>query len=112
RNETRRLLWTLAHSHGTLLSLMNIALALTLPYFPSASRLTIISWTMVLAQWILPLGFFLGGAWPKGGDPSLWIVLVPLGGFFLLVSTLLIVYNLRARLARTHTGATPSQSPP
>jgi hypothetical protein len=28
-NETRRLMWTLAHAHGTLLGLVNIAFAMT-----------------------------------------------------------------------------------
>ena len=30
-NETRRLLWTLSHAHGTLLALVHVAFALSLP---------------------------------------------------------------------------------
>src|SRR4029078_9171068 len=30
-NETRRLMWTLGHAHGTLLALINLAFAATLP---------------------------------------------------------------------------------
>src|SRR5262245_7865048 len=36
-NETRRLLWTLAHAHGTLLALINIGFALTVRLFDERS---------------------------------------------------------------------------
>ena len=98
RNETRRLLWTLAHSHGTLLSLLNVAFAFTLPSL-SPNSLRWISRCLVIAQWLLPLGFLVGGTWLYGGDPNLAIVLVPAGGFFLMVGVLLTVYNLGLRSA-------------
>ena len=34
-NETRRLMWTLAHAHGTLLALVNVAAGLTWRVAPS-----------------------------------------------------------------------------
>ena len=33
-NETRRLLWTLAHAHGALLGLLHVAFATSLPRLP------------------------------------------------------------------------------
>ena len=35
QNETRRDMWTLAHAHGTLLGLMNLALAFSITRAPS-----------------------------------------------------------------------------
>ena len=37
-NETRRLMWRLAHAHGTLLSLLHLVYALTLSAAPGAAR--------------------------------------------------------------------------
>src|SRR4029077_13196894 len=59
-NETRRLMWTLAHAHGVGLSLVQIAFATTArsapgPRLRAASRLLHAAW------FLIPLGFFLGG---------------------------------------------------
>ena len=63
-NEARRLLWTLAHAHGVLLALVNIAFALSLRAFPdlAAQPLAIASRCLIGAAVLLPVGFFLGGA--------------------------------------------------
>ena len=37
-NQTRRFMWTLAHAHGTLLALVNLAFALTLHLLPEIGR--------------------------------------------------------------------------
>jgi hypothetical protein len=88
-NETRRLMWTLAHAHGTLLSLVHIAFATTLRLVPHLARTATISAGLSAATVLLPGGFFLGGAWNHGGDPGLGILLVPLGALCLLVAVLL-----------------------
>src|SRR5262249_28343974 len=80
RNATRRLMWTVAHSHGTLFSLVNIAFALSLPHLtfnPGRLRLAGIGLTGGLV--LLPLGFLLGGVKMYGGDPGPGILLVPVG---------------------------------
>src|SRR3954465_15573653 len=68
-NETRRLMFRLAHSHGTLLALVNIAAGLTLhsvkTFALSARASTALIWGSVL----LPLGFLLGGLSVHDGDP-------------------------------------------
>jgi hypothetical protein len=87
-NETRRLMWTLAHAHGIGLSLVQIAFAATvslvrdLPQAPlqAASKL------LHAAFALMPAGFLLGGVVTYGGDPSLGIVLVPIGALLLVVA--------------------------
>lgn len=87
-NETRRLMWTLAHAHGTLLSIVNIVLALTLRTGSRVKLRTVrvASTCLILATILLPGGFFLGGITVYGGDPSLGIVIVPVGAGLLLVA--------------------------
>jgi hypothetical protein len=90
-SSTRRLMWTLAHAHGTLLSLLNIAFALTLPAagdWAEANRL-LASRCLRGALVLMPLGFFLGGVRIHGGDPGLGVLLVPPGAFLLFVAVLL-----------------------
>lgn len=82
--EMRRLMFTLAHAHGALFALVNIAAGLTLRTVkgfelpPSASHALI--WGSVL----LPVGFLLGGLVVHDGDPSLGVLLVPIGAFLVL----------------------------
>jgi hypothetical protein len=89
-NETRRLMWTLAHAHGTLLSLVHIAWAGTLRMLPSATRTGAISACLFAATALLPGGFFLGGVVIHAGDPGLGIVFVPAGALLLLCGVVLI----------------------
>ncbi len=99
-NETRRLLWTLAHAHGTLLSLVNIAFALTLRVFPEINeRAQSTSRCLVLATVLLPLGFFLGGLVTYGGDPGLGVLLVPVGAALLLIAILTVLHTETTRPA-------------
>lgn len=84
-SEARRLVWTLAHTHGTLIGVLNIGFALTLPRLAlSATALRAASLLFLSAGVVMPLGFFLGGVVIYGGDPGLLIVLAPVGGLFLV----------------------------
>jgi len=87
-NETRRLMWRLAHTHGTLLAVVNILFALTLAARPPASTegLARISTTLAAATLLLPLGFFAGGIVVYGGDPGIGVLLVPIGAVLLLLA--------------------------
>lgn len=88
--ETRRLMWRLAHAHGTLLSLVQIAFALSvgrLDGFAAAPR-RLASRCLAGALVLMPAGFALGGLEVHGGDPGLGILLVPPGGILLLVGVL------------------------
>ena len=97
QNETRRLMWTLAHAHGTLIALINIVFGLALPFMPGlmggarqwASR------CLIAALLAMPAGFFLGGVFLHGGDPGLGVVLVPIGGVSLVFGLFLIARGSR-----------------
>jgi hypothetical protein len=96
-NETRRLMWTLAHAHGALLGLAHVAFAFTAhctPAWPARLR-TMASCSLIGASLLMPGGFFLGGVWVYAGDPGLGIVLVPVGGIFLFVAVLLAALSLK-----------------
>lgn len=96
-NETRRLLWTLAHAHGTLLGLVHIALAATIHVIGQAERIAAIaSPCLMAASILLPGGFFLGGCFIYDTDPGLGILLTPPGAALLLVAVYLISRAVRA----------------
>jgi hypothetical protein len=90
-NSTRRLLFTLAHSHGTLLGLLNIGFAATVSQVPEwdPHRRRLAGNCLLAASILIPAGFFLGGLVVYGGDPGLGIVLVPMGAILLFVAVLL-----------------------
>jgi hypothetical protein len=82
--ESRRLMWQLAHAHGTLVALVNVAFGLTLRAMPHTD--TWASWAspcLLSAAVLLPGGFFLGGFGIRPGDPGLGVLLVPVGALFL-----------------------------
>jgi hypothetical protein len=97
--EIRRLLWTLAHAHGTLLSLVHAAFAFT--YFAIPVQLTgrqrLASALLMAASVLLPGGFFLGGAFVYEGDPGLGIWLVPPGAICLLLGVFLTAIDVLRR---------------
>ena len=88
-HDSRRLLLTLAHTHGTVLALVNLALAATMRgqegHAEALARAAVcMRWAVVL----MPLGFLFGGIQTMGADPGFAIVLVPVGGIVLLVGVL------------------------
>lgn len=90
-NETRRLMWTLAHAHGSLLSLVNIAFGMTtriLPDWTGSSR-ALASRCHLAGLVLLPTGFFAGGLSVHGGDPGLGVLLVPPGALALVLAVYL-----------------------
>ena len=85
-NETRQTMLRLAHAHGALLGLCNIAFASTLDSGRiAAARVGLASACLLAATVLLPAGFLLGGVVIYDGDPGLGIVLVPLGAIALVV---------------------------
>ena len=100
-NETRRLVLSQAHSHGTLFALINVAFAATLRmYRCSGGWVRIASACLIGATLLLPGGFFLGGLVIYGGDPGLGILLVPVGAALLFVGVLLTAMRGRPPEAR------------
>ena len=96
-NETRRLLFTLGHAHGTLVALVHLAFAALLGDAPPP-RATLVSRSLVASSVLLPGGFLLGGLFVYDGDPGLGILLVPVGALLLIVAVLSLA--LASRHAR------------
>lgn len=82
-NETRRLMWRLAHAHGSLLGLLNVVYALSARGWPKLED-RLAARALVSALWLMPLGFLLGGAFARGGDPGASVGLAVAGGVALL----------------------------
>ena len=95
-NETRRLLFTLAHAHGTVLALVHLGFASTLRQLDDAPRpVRLASPCLSGASVLLPAGFFLGGIAMYGSDPGPGIFLVPVGALLLLIGVLLAALSTR-----------------
>ncbi len=96
-NETRRLMWTLAHAHGTLLSVVNIVFGLTLRTSPGLSTQdrSLASGCLYGATFVLPFGFILGGTFIHDGDPGLGVLLVPVGALLMLIGVSLTAKCVR-----------------
>ena len=95
-SETRREMWRLAHAHGTLLGILCLVFAAVadahVPQPIRARVAALIRWGAVL----MPLGFFLGGVLNSEGDPSLGILLVPVGALLLVVALVRVALTPRA----------------
>ena len=91
-NETRRLMWTLAHAHGIGLALVHLLFAMQVQVLPAygATRHPLVSKLLIASSVLLPGGFFIGGAVYYGGDPGLGILLVPVGAVLFLTAVFLM----------------------
>jgi hypothetical protein len=97
-NASRRLALSLGHAHGTLLGLVNIAFALSLPRAKlSATAAARASFALRLATVLMPLGFIIGGGIVYAGDPGLGIVLVPPAAALLVLAMVLIARGFSSR---------------
>ena len=89
-NDMRRLMFTLAHAHGTALALVNIAAGLTARNIGQLDFSPGVTWSLIWSGILFPLGFFLGGLVTYGGDPGLGIWLVPVAAVLLFYGVLRI----------------------
>lgn len=111
-NDTRRLMWTLAHAHGALLGLVNVAAGLTLralPDMPGSGRVPLISTTLIAATVLLPAGFFAGGVTFYSGDPGVGIALVPVGAACLAIAVFLMARAVGTVSEAAETRARPER---
>lgn len=92
-NETRRLLWRLAHAHGAFLSLVHVGFAATLLQLEGAAP-RLASACLFGASIALPAGFLLAGIDAVAGDPGAAIVLVPLGLVLMVAALGLLLRRL------------------
>lgn len=96
-NETRRLMFTLAHAHGTLLAIVNIAAGLTARNVKGLEIRSSVSSALIWAAILLPAGFFLGGIVIYDGDPGLGVWLVPIGALLLFYGIARLALDLSRR---------------
>jgi hypothetical protein len=93
-NDMRRLMFTLAHAHGTALALVNIVAGLTARNVQRFELRSSVSFCLIWAGLLFPVGFFLGGIVTYGGDPGLGIWLVPIAALLLFYSIARIALDL------------------
>jgi hypothetical protein len=111
----RRMLLTLAHSHGTLFSLVQVGVALTIRwYFPEPHRGDRVTfWGVTGGQVLVPLGFLGGGIWLHHGEAGLGVFLVPPGAACMLAGLGAFVWKLWPATSRRRSAPAvpPSASP-
>ena len=84
----RRELWTLAHAHGVLLALVTIVFGLYSYKLENDRSLGTASVVLRVGALLIPLGFLLGGIGNAETDPSLAILLVPVGALMVLYAAI------------------------
>jgi len=94
--ETRRLMFRLAHAHGTLLAIVNIVFGIVVELSVVRKQASS-SFCLIASSLLLPLGFLLGGVFIYDGDPGLGIMLVPIGALLLLVGVFLTARGIGKR---------------
>jgi predicted GNAT family N-acyltransferase len=95
-NDARRLAFRLGHAHGTLLSLVHVAFALTLAsrFAPAVRAAERASQLLVAATLLLPGGFLLGGVFAHAGDPGVGVFVVPLGALALFFAVMTVARHV------------------
>lgn len=95
---TRRLMLTLAHTHATLLGLVNVAYALTLKA-RDVTPPSLASLGLRVATILLPGGFLVAGLFPLGDEPGLGVWIVPAGALAFIAAAFLIAASIRSKPA-------------
>ena len=94
-SDVRREMWRLAHAHGTLLGVVCLVFAALAPVHVAdrirASVSRQIRWGAVL----MPLGFFAGGVLNSETDPSLAVLVTPVGAALLIVALVRLAFQRR-----------------
>lgn len=91
---TRRELFRLAHTHGTLLSILLLISALTISkglVYPNKFAAVALQIGTVL----MPLGFLLGGIWTRGEEPNIFIFLAPIGGVLVIFGIINLAFSIK-----------------
>ena len=99
RAPLRRELWSLAHAHGVLISLVHLGFSASIAsgWWVSRRRADLASFLLTGAGLLLPIGFFLGGLTATESDPGAGIWLVPAGAGFLAIAAAVALTARRGR---------------
>jgi hypothetical protein len=90
----RRELFQLAHTHGTLLSLLLLISALTISkglVYPN--KFAVLS--LRIGTILMPLGFLLGGIQPNKEEPNALVFLAPIGGILVIFGVVNLVFSIK-----------------
>jgi hypothetical protein len=90
----RREMFRLAHTHGTLLSILLLISALTISsnlVYPN--KFAILS--LRIGTILMPLGFLLGGIWTNKEEPNLLVFLAPIGGILVIFGLINFVFSIK-----------------
>jgi vacuolar-type H+-ATPase subunit I/STV1 len=90
----RRELLQLAHTHGTLLNLILLAVAICAKcelVFPRKFAIV----ALRIGSILMPLGFLFGGIWLIKDEPNLSIFLAPLGGLLMIFGIVSVLFSLK-----------------
>lgn len=87
-NPMRREMWRLAHTHGTLITLVFLAYM----HFRGIAKKQHEN-MMFIGAILMPVGFFLGGIVTTEIDPFVGVFLVPIGGFLFVLGLLLSLFT-------------------
>jgi hypothetical protein len=93
----RRELFQLAHTHGTLLSLILLTVALSIKcelIFPG--KLAIFA--LRIGSVLMPLGFLFGGIWLIKDEPNATIFLAPLGGLLMIFGIVSALFTINRKI--------------
>jgi hypothetical protein len=92
RDDLRREIFRLAHTHGTLLNLVLLGAALCIERnFVHPSKTGLLS--LRIGAVLMPVGFLLGGIWHTEGEPGLGVWLAPLGGILVILGVIDIAFS-------------------
>jgi len=84
RDDLRREIFRLAHTHGALLNIVLLGAALAIDrrlVCPSKAGL----WSLRIGAILMPVGFLLGGIWHTESEPGIGVWLAPLGGVLVIL---------------------------
>ena len=83
---TRREMWNLAHAHGGMLGVLCLVYGSGSERWLTAGRRESIARLVRWGAVLMPVGFLFGGIANHEGDPSLGILLVPVGGVLSVIA--------------------------
>ena len=89
QDPVRRELFRLAHTHGTVLSMLLLIVVLYLAknfIVPPLAAL----WSLRIGTLLMPVGFLLGGLWHYESDPGVLVFLAPVGGLMIIFGVIAI----------------------